>query len=126
MKLWDAATGTLVHTFAGHRLAITSAAFSPDGTHVLSGSADSTLKLWDAASGALLRTFEGHSHAIASVAASADGTRIVTGSADTTLKIWDAATGTSCAVWVGIPAGSIQLRSHQIVPVYFPAVTTRR
>jgi WD40 repeat protein len=38
---------------------VSSAAFSPDGRHVLSGGGD--LKLWDAASGALLRTFEGHS-----------------------------------------------------------------
>ena len=61
LKLWDAATGALLRTFEGHAEWVTSVAFSPDGTRVLSGSEDKTLKLWDAATGTLLRTFEGHS-----------------------------------------------------------------
>ena len=61
LKLWDAATGQLLRTFEGHTGWVTSVAFSPDGTRVLSGSADNTLKLWDAATGQLLRTFAGHS-----------------------------------------------------------------
>jgi WD40 repeat protein len=44
----------------GHRGALISVAFSPDGARVLSGSADRTLKLWDVATGALIRTFDGH------------------------------------------------------------------
>jgi WD40 repeat protein len=35
-----------------------SAAYSPNGHTVVSGSADKTLKLWDAATGKLIRTFE--------------------------------------------------------------------
>src|SRR5262249_8159369 len=54
MKLWDAATDTLLRTF--ERSSDGPVAFSPDGTRVLSG-----IRLWDAGSGALLRTFEGHS-----------------------------------------------------------------
>jgi WD40 repeat protein len=38
---------------------VTSVAFSPDGTHLLSGSVNNTVKLWDARTGRLLHTFEG-------------------------------------------------------------------
>ena len=57
-----------------------SVAFSPDGTHLLSGSPDKTLKLWDAATGELIRTFEGHAGGVTSVAFSPDGTRLLSGS----------------------------------------------
>jgi WD40 repeat protein len=55
IKLWDAATGTLIRTFEGHSSEVSSVAFSADGARVLSGSNDGTIKLWDAATGALTR-----------------------------------------------------------------------
>jgi WD40 repeat protein len=73
LKLWDAASGGLLRTFAGHSHEVLSVAFSPDGRQVLSGSRDNTLKLWGAASGALIHTFEGHSDVVSSVAFSPDG-----------------------------------------------------
>src|SRR5262245_48607418 len=48
-----------------HSQAITSVAFSPDGTRVLSGGGDKTMKLWDTTIGTLVRTFEGGSGAVA-------------------------------------------------------------
>ena len=93
LKLWDAASGQLIGTFAGHSRLIGSVAFSPDGTRLLSGSPDNTLKLWDAARGQLIRTFEGHSTWVNSVAFSPDGARLLSGSGDMTLKLWDAASG---------------------------------
>src|SRR3712207_7661634 len=50
-------------------------AFSPDGSHLLSASYDSTLKLWHASTGQLARTFKGHTHWVTSVAFSRDSTR---------------------------------------------------
>ena len=38
----DAGTGKLVRTFEGHTGDVTSVAFSPDGTRLLSGSGDKT------------------------------------------------------------------------------------
>ncbi|KAF8573689.1 WD40 repeat-like protein [Ramaria rubella] len=75
---------------------IQSVAFSPDGTHIVSGSTDKTLRLWDAASGVHLNTLTGHTgHTgqVQSVAFSPDGTHIVSGSDDKTLRLWDTASG---------------------------------
>jgi WD40 repeat protein len=68
-------------------------AFSPDGTRIVSGSADDTLKVWDAQTGQETLTLTGHGDFVTSVAFSPDGTRIVSGSVDKKLKVWDAQTG---------------------------------
>ena len=70
-----------------------SAAFSPDGTRVVTGSNDQTVKVWDAKTGAELISLKGYSLGAyvtnAIVAFSPDGGRLVTGTSDTTL-VWDA------------------------------------
>src|SRR5262249_30790407 len=92
LKLWDAASGALLRTFAGHSGWVSSVAFSPDGRLVLSGSWDKTLKLWNVASGAQLRTLKGKSDEVRSVAFSPDGRQVLAGG-NKTLKLWDAASG---------------------------------
>ncbi len=52
-KLWDAASGKLLASFA-HQDVVCGAAFSPDGARILTASWDNTAKLWDAASGKLI------------------------------------------------------------------------
>jgi len=70
-----------------------SAAFSPDGTRVVTASLDETAKIWDAASGRLLLSLEGHGGPVSFAAFSPDGTRVVTASWDGTARICDAASG---------------------------------
>lgn len=72
----------------GHTSAVTSVAFSKDGTKVLTGSGDRTAKLWDL-SGRELQTFMGHESWVNAVAMSSDGQYVVTGSSDKTAKLWD-------------------------------------
>jgi WD40 repeat protein len=45
-RIWDVATGKEYFTLTGHRDAVTSAAFSPDGRQVVTTSWDGTARLW--------------------------------------------------------------------------------
>ena len=85
----------LLEVLAGHTGSVVSAAFSPDGTRVVTASDDGTARIWDAASGEELTPLRGHSGWVVSAAFSPDGTRVVTASYDGTARIWDAASGQS-------------------------------
>ena len=76
-----------------HDQSVSSAAFSPDGTRVVTASWDNTARIWDAATGAEILALKGHDKGVISAAFSPDGTRIVTASDDSTARIWNAATG---------------------------------
>jgi RNA polymerase sigma factor (sigma-70 family) len=69
------------------------AAFSPDGTLLVTGSADKTARIWDPTSGNEKHVLRGHTDRILVVAFSPDGKRIATGGKDGLVKLWDAATG---------------------------------
>lgn len=50
----------VVGTLSGHASWVLSVAFSPDGTHFVSGSADTTVKVWELASRQCVETFNKH------------------------------------------------------------------
>jgi len=77
----------------GHRDAVISVAFSPDGKSIVSGSEDNTIRLWDAQTGKPIgQPMKRHDKSVLSVAFSPDGKRIVSGSEDNTLQLWDVQT----------------------------------
>ncbi|HOK77848.1 MAG TPA: hypothetical protein PLW35_09020, partial [Verrucomicrobiota bacterium] len=86
-------------TLKGHRAAINSVAFSPDGRRIVTGSGESTAKVWDTGTGREVLALSGHTYAISAVAFSPDGLRIVTGGVDATVRVWEAATATRAAAW---------------------------
>jgi hypothetical protein len=94
-----------LQTLEGHEHFVSSVAWNPSGTRIVSGSEDKTLRIWDAATGTSLQTLEGHESWVWSVAWNPAGTRIVSGSGDKTLRIWDAATGTSLQTLEGHEGG---------------------
>ena len=59
-RLWDAKTDAVLATLSGHTVTVLSAAFSPDGTRVVTASPDDTARVWDAVSGAQLGALSGH------------------------------------------------------------------
>ena len=101
IKLWDAASGRVIRTFAGHKGIVYSIAFSPDQRQVLSGSNDKTVKLWDVETGQEIRTFSGHKSGVTSVAFSPDQRQVLSGSNDKTVKLWDVETGQEIKTFSG-------------------------
>jgi WD40 repeat protein len=88
-RIIDTTTGAETAQLRGHEYSVTSAAFSPSGAHVITGSVDGTARLWDPQTGAELAALRGHENPVTCVAFSGDGMRAITGSQDGTIRIWD-------------------------------------
>lgn len=78
---------------SGHIEAVYTADFSPDGTQLVTASADNTAKIWDARTMREVRVLEGHGGGVLSAIFSLDGNRVVTASRDNAARIWDLQTG---------------------------------
>lgn len=101
IRLYDVANGTLEALLKGHDDVVHSLAFSLDGKHLISGSADQTAIIWDVASARRLRTLKGHRAQIYGVGFTIDGERAITGSFDQTLRLWKVADGAMMAEMTG-------------------------
>ena len=77
----------------GHTEAVNSAAFSPDGSRIVTASDDGTVRIWDARSHATIRTLHPSASRVLSAAYDPDGTRIVTAGSRGSVEIWNADTG---------------------------------
>jgi len=106
LKVWDPETGEcrldITRGHGGFALypggdtisgKVRGCAVAPDGSLIVSASADMTLKLWDPATGASLRTLEGHGDWVDACAVSPDGSLVVSGGWDCTVRLWNAVTG---------------------------------
>ena len=71
---------------------MTAAAFSPDGSLVLTASGDHTARIWRTGTGERVETLR-HRGPVTDASFSADGSRIVTASADGTLRVWSVRNG---------------------------------
>lgn len=94
----------------GHRsYGINAVAFSPDGSYVASGAADSLIRIWNARIGELLRTLEGHEGEVTTLAISPDGQWLASGAGDRTVHLWEAASGKPLRTLEGHKAGVTSL-----------------
>ena len=93
MRVWDAATGKLLHELRGHTRTIADIAFSPDGKILASAGFDNSVRLWNIEKGDAQLTLDQAPELITSVAFSPDGTLIAGGCQDATIRIWDTHTG---------------------------------
>ncbi len=95
------------------------AAFSRDGSRIVTASDDNTARVWDAATGTAIAVLSGHENQVISAAFSPDASRIVTASWDYTARVWDAATGNAIAVLThhdgGVTSAAFNPDGSQIV-----------
>jgi WD40 repeat protein len=99
-KVIDLSSGKTLLTL-NHPSWVDSAQISPDGSRILTASAEDPshltggiFRIWDAKTGVILLTFKGHPNGGAhSASFSPDGKRIVTSGLDKTGRVWDAASG---------------------------------
>jgi WD40 repeat protein len=96
-----------VRKLTGHADYVSSAAWSPDGSLVLTGSYDATALLWESATGRVTHRLTGHYDRVLRVAFSPDGRLAATGSADGTVRLWDAASGAGLGT-LGGHAGAVR------------------
>jgi WD40 repeat protein/serine/threonine protein kinase len=105
---WDALArwaldAGVAHMVLRHPASVNPAAWSPDGTRIVTASADKTALIWSADGSGPTLILRGHEDVVQSAAWSPDGTRIVTASYDKTARVWNADGS-------GIP---IVLRGHE-------------
>ncbi|MCX4905725.1 TIR domain-containing protein [Streptomyces sp. NBC_00878] len=106
LRTWSVTTGTdALKPWWGSGWSVT-AAWSPDGTRVASGTDQGRVRVWDAATGKLVRqqprstskgggagAGDGLKAEVRSVAWSGDGRRLAAAMADGSLHLWDAVSG---------------------------------
>ena len=92
-SLLEVKSGKVLGKLVGHTDLLVSAAFSLDGTRLVTASEDASARVWDAHSFHNLLVLLGHSDRLTDAAFSPDGKRIVTASTDGTAIVWDSANG---------------------------------
>jgi WD40 repeat protein len=93
-------------------------AYSPDGRHIATASADKMVRRWEAATGQLIGEPLRHEYGVWSVTYSPDGRTLLTGSGDLKstkggAQLWDAATGKPLGppFWRGSSIGQVAFRA---------------
>jgi len=110
--IWDATTGKQMVSLA-HRERLRYAAFSPDGSRVVTASYDQTARVWNAATGTPITPPLRHDRQVWRASFSPDGTMLVTASLDCNIRLWNAGTG---EFHTGIIRQSGQIRNVSFSP----------
>jgi len=128
-RVWDAGTGATQYTLRGHTGSVFGVAWSPDSSHLVTGSADGTAKVWEIGTGGAERLWslsaQETTNGIVGVAFSSDGTRVMAGDAGiSAVKVWDLGS-TGDAEWANLPAPGYPGDRAEFMPDGRHVVTSR-
>jgi WD40 repeat protein len=87
VRLFDVESGSVLKTFTGHSLSISSVMFNPLGNLIVSGSKDSNVRFWDSVSGLCIRTLNAQLGEVTSV--DMNDVYLLTSSRDNAIRLWD-------------------------------------
>jgi serine/threonine protein kinase/WD40 repeat protein len=89
LHIWDAATGTRVGSLEGHRSWVSDLTFSPDGSRLVSSSADQTLRIWDWPQRVSRGVLRGHRDAVMGLAFLPDGRTLASHTKEGAVFLWN-------------------------------------
>lgn len=93
VRIWDAVTQKLKFSLEGHLTEVSTVAFSPDDSHIVTASQhDNCYRVWDATDGRELMWCFRHEDGVNCLAYSPNGQYLASGSEDNTVRVWDATT----------------------------------
>lgn len=95
IKIWEAETGSCLHTLHGHTSRVWDVSSAPSGLFLASASGDATAMLWDLGRQAVVstKTFKGHEGDVYTVHFHPGENHIATGGYDRAVNLWDVRTG---------------------------------
>jgi WD40 repeat protein len=89
VRVWEARTGTLLRTLAGHSDSVNTVAYTPDGSRLLSVGDDGYGLLWDVDTGAQTAVLT-HQYPLADASVSPDGRLLATVDTIGMVQVWTA------------------------------------
>lgn len=89
LLVWEHASESHILKQSSHLDTLTTLAYSPDSTRIITGSDDGLIKIWDVRSGFHITTFTEHSSAVTSSCYSKRGNILFTSSLDGSIRAWD-------------------------------------
>ncbi len=92
LKIFDVASGILLHNITAHTGYIFGVAWSHTGLYIATCGQDDKIKIWDS-TGVLIHTLSGHTGDVLDVKFSPADDFVISASADDKIKIWNRSTG---------------------------------
>jgi WD40 repeat protein len=96
VRIWDLTNLQSASLLHGHREAVHTSRFAPDGKLLVTAGYGGEILVWDIAIFAqrrLLKVLSGHTLEVNGLHFTADGNHLISGAADKTIRVWDLTTG---------------------------------